>query len=374
MLKHYEKVKDGKALYYLWSELRDFPYGTESEDVQVALVKFLLNCIRRHNNKKANFNSSLSTMVNMMDVLCRKLGTKFTKIVLVHWEEMIKFFHMGQLTSLVSTMKSVHTLEKPLTKEMVEVVMNFFSGKFQHDVDSCQLLIFFTPGESDYTRAVGLIRANAANFTPTALLHVARKQMEHQPETEHIPSGNIFSSEVELFINLALHRIGMEIKTDTYYFSDRGLLQGTPNTNVQWVFEAFLKKPPDVVAKSRQFVDLLDLLLQTFANDLHTILLLFSCVESKEPLLEKCRLKFGERIVELVNKSVFQVLNHINHSSYNRILQELETIRIYFVRYVVDGQNAFREMLGNMKRGFKTKKKLINMMTQFFPTLMKELQ
>lgn len=373
LLKHYEKVKDGKALYYLWSELRDFPYGLESEEVQVALVKFLLNCIKRHNNRKANFGNGQATTLSMLDNLCKKLGTKFTEIVLVSWEEMIKFFRSGQLNSLVDTMKDVHTLEKPLSKDMVDVVMDFFSGKFQHDVDSCQLLIFFNPGDENYTKAVGLIRENAANFTPAALLHVAQKQMDHPSETEQVPLGNIFSTEVELFINCALHRIGMENKSNDFYISDRNLLYGTPNSDVQWVFKAFLEKPADVVAKSRQFFDVLNLMQETFSNDLQTILSLFSSIESKEPLLEKCKLRFGERIVQLVNKSLFEVLNHINHNSYGRILQQLETVQEYYVKYVNDGPNAFKLMLSNMKRVYKTKRKLITMMNSFFPSIMKEL-
>ena len=366
-------MKDGKALFYVWSELRDFPYATESEDVQVALLKFLINCIKRHNNRKANFNSGLSTMQNMLEVLCRKLGTKFTEIILVYWEEMIKFFRTGQLTSLVHTMKAVHTLEKPLSTDMIEVVMNFFSGKFQHDVDSCQLLVFFGTGDATYNRAVGLIRENAANFTPAALLHVAHKQMENQSDSERIPLGNIFSNEVELFVNCALHRIGVENKVDTHYYGDKNLLSGTPNVDVQWVFKALLEKSADVVAKSRQFSELLDLLGETFSNDLQTILSLLSCIEDRQPLLEKCRTRFGPRIVELVNRSLFDVLSHINHSSYGRILQQLETTYGYYTKYVTDGRDEFKRMLSKMTRVYKTKKKLITMMNQYFPTLMKEL-
>ena len=373
LLKHYEKVKDGKALYHLWCDLRDFPYRSESEEVKVALVKFLLNCIKRHNSKKANFTSCQATTLSMLDTLCKELGPKFTELVLVSWEEMIKFFQSGRLSSLVDTMKSVHTLETPLSLEMVKVILDFFSRKFQHDIDSCQLLIFFTPGDENYMNAVGLIRNNAANYTPAALLHVARKQMAHQSETEQIPPGNIFSTEVELFINCALHRIGMENKSDYHYMNGRDLLWGTPNFDIQWVFKVFSEKPAAVVAKSRQFADFLDLMVETFSNDLQTILSLFSSVENQPLLLEKCKSRLGEKIIELVNKSLFEVLSHINHNSYSRILQQLQTVHSYYKKYVINGQIAFKELLSKMKRVYKTKKKLVTMMNSYFPTLMKEL-
>ena len=364
-------MKDGKALYYLWSRVKDFPYNSESEEVKVAMVKFLLNCIKRHNLRKANFGGSLSTTLDMLENLCIKLGPKFTEIVLPSWEEMIKFFRPSYLQSLVGTMQAVH-IDTPLTKDLVEVVMKFFSGKFQHEVDSCQLLVFFYADDKNYNKAVGLIRENAANYTPAALLHVAKKQMNKPPERERIPPGNIFSNEVELFINCALHRIGVENKSDVF-LSSRNVLSGSPNSDVQWVFEVLKEKPAETVAKSRQFADLLDLLLETFSNDLQTILSLFANVENRGPLLEKCKKRFGERIVHLVNKSVFEVLHHINHNSYSRILQQLETVHDHYIKYVIDGRNEFKQMLSNMKRVYKTKKKLINMMNSYFPTLMKEL-
>ena len=350
--------------------MRDFPYRTEPEEVQVALVKFLLNCVKRHNAKQATFLGAHSQFLNMFNNLCKELGPKFTELVLSSWEEMIKYFQTVKLTTLIETMKSVHTLEAPLSGEMIAVIMDFFARKFVHDVDSCSLLVFFSPGDRNYNKAIGLIRKNAANYTPSALLHVARQLMEHQEESGEIPLGNCFSNEVELFINFALHRL--EVGNKAVYMSERNVLFGEPNADIQWVFRVFTDMPVGLVAKSRQFVDFLDLVSKTFSNDVQTILSLFKTVEIRPSLLEKCKSKLGQLVIDLINKSVLGVLDHVNHNSYARILQELDTVHVYYRKYVLEGEKAFKDLLLRIKRVYKTKKKLITMMYSYFSLVLKD--
>ena len=132
LLKHYENVVDGRALQNLWNELRSFPYPDEPEEIQIHLLKFVLNCIKC-DNKSDNHNHchiSRSGAHDMTTTLCNKLEAKFIDIVFVGWDEIVKFFSSWQIDNLVKTMIDFCTPEKPLSAIALSEEFQVFLWKF----------------------------------------------------------------------------------------------------------------------------------------------------------------------------------------------------------------------------------------------------
>ena len=239
----------------------------------------------------------------------------------------------------------------------------YFSGNFKHDVHGCKLLTFFKPGDMNLNKIYNLIKENEINFTPSALLYVAQKCNELQSVSVVIPSGNIFSNEVELLIDRALHRIEKEsvsFNLNTGKYTGHFLPQSEPDPHIQFVFHALQEKPARVVVKCRQFVQILDLVFRAYANNLPTILSICSSMSDNKLLLEKCKIKFGDKIVELINEAVFEKLKHLRPTDYKTFeLELLQKVKNYFNKYVTDGAKEFDLLLRNIKLKHKTKRKLM---------------
>ena len=372
-MKHYEKVQDGKALYQLWYELRKFPFICESDAVHTATVKFLLTCIQSQTKKESRCGISYYDTTDMMKKLCDKLGVVFTELVFSCWADLIKFFPSHKVDELSDEMLRFHPPENFLPANMVKMVFEFFSGKFEHDAQDLQMLKFFKDGDENLNKIFTLVKKNEVNYTPAALLFVAKKWMQNQSHTLKIPHGNLYSSEVEFLITRALQRLTQDQKSnDSISRHGYFLPSNSPNSHIQWVFQTFLDKPANVIAKSDQWLRVMDLIQETFSDDLPTVLSLCSSLENQKPLLKKCKSRFGEKVVQSINKAMLDRLDNIQHKQYDCFVSDLQKVKEYYTKCVTKGLEAFKLLLRNLKQEQKKKKKFVNILQSTFSSLISE--
>ena len=80
-----------------------------------------------------------------------------------------------------------------------------------------------------------------------------------------------------------------------------------------------------------------DFIHKAFSEDLPTILSLFSCLEDRKLLVQKCRTTFGEKVVKMINQSVVYRLDNIHNKQYNNFLEDLKKVKEYFTRCAIKG-------------------------------------
>ena len=377
-------MEDGKALCELWKQLRELwnqlrnkqlPYICESESVHLAVTKFILNCIKMSDSYCVI--TSFYDCTEVLKNLCDELGVKLSELVVCNWAN-FKCFPRHLLDELVDKMISFHMPDSPPSAIMVQAVLDFLSKDVKHDLRDLLVLKFFRHGDKNLIKIFSLIKANQANYTPAALLHVAQKWKQNQYYSVQINSTNLFSHEVENLITYALQGIAKEAKEDhsgASFNRHHGffLPSYNPYSDVQWVFQSFLEKPTTVVVKSKQWLLMLDFIQKAFSEDLPTILSLFSCLEDHKLLVQKCRTKFGENVVKMINQSVVYGLDNIHNRQYNNFLEDLKKAKEYFTKCANKGLQEFRQLLKKIKQERKNKKKLMDGLSSTFPTLMSDL-
>ena len=205
LLKHYEHVEDGKALRELWNQLRNkqLPYICKSESVHLAVTKFVLNCIKTDDSY--GVITSFYDCKEVLKNLCYELGVKLSELVVCNWAN-FKCFPRHLLDELVDKMISFHMSDSPPSAIMVQAVLDFLSKDVKHVLRDLLVLKFFRHGDKNLIKIFSLIKANQANYTPVALLHIAQKWKQNQYYSIQIKPTNLFSHDVETLITYASHR------------------------------------------------------------------------------------------------------------------------------------------------------------------------
>ena len=360
-MEHYQKVKDRKALGYIWNKVKYLSLGVGglSITVEVAVLKFILNFIKVENSTKSGYCSYIYPVRDVMHRLCKSLGMTFTEIVLGSWKDILLFLHSNQIPDLVDIMKTSITPSSPMSEAMVSAIFDYFSGAFPHDAHSHLLLKLFENGTENLPKAFDIISKNSENYTSSALLQIASKHFEMlKSESEKLLSGNVFNDYVEAAITCALKK--KEPKSESHRSSNGEIFPSEKaDPNIQWVFQAFLFQPARAVAKSQQFKDIISLVFEAYKDDIQTILSLFDHIKSQKILLGKCKPLFGHTVVELITKHTHDTLELLRPNKYKMFMTELEKVQSYFGRFVVKGQNAFENLLKEIKRKHMSKKKLL---------------
>ena len=361
LLKQFQKIQEWRALDLLCKHLKIIGYFRETEKVKVELLKVFLKCIRLHNESKCSIPepSTLEMMIHMS----RALGSKFTDIVFTDWNEIVRFFSPHRVDMLVETIRVVHTSEKILlSAKALDAMMKYFSEKCTHDVNGCKILTCVNESEINLDFFFGLIQENQINFTPSALLFIAQMFKKFQSGSAQIPTGSIFSKEVEWLVEMALLSLERNPEASPFSlgrYSGQFLPENKPNPQIQFVFETLKEKPASEVVQSKQFGRLLHLILQAFPNDFQTILSLCSTVADQQPLLDKCKRKFGGKITQLITEGAMQKIRNLKHSCYTAFKMDLSKVKEYFSLYVYSGDKAYKKLLKKIKHEHKTKMKLL---------------
>ena len=365
LLNHYIKVQDARALYCLWDGVRKCPLEVLLDDTTTAvlLLDFLLNCIVFH-NYKSTFGCYIKEFRQMMESICEKLGSEFTRHVLPSWEELAKFYYSHELESLMDKIKA--TLEYPLRDNMFKSFMGYFSGAFEHTVDSCLLLKLFIEDAESLGKIYEVIYLNSDYFSSSALLKVAEMSIEQNIKGLIDQSEKLFSNFAEKVIILALKRTGQEnksVKPAMSSYSGKGnnctIFSKIPDPHIQWVFLTLQNGATETIANYQQLYSLIIQIRETYADDLSTILSLMSSVENQPLLFEKCKLTFGERIIELASNALLQAADSLMPRYYKPFKADLDKVWEFFTKYVVDGYEAFKVLLNDIQRKLKRRKRLV---------------
>ena len=363
-MKHFINIDDGEAMDRFVTELKKFPYVFESEEVNSAMVKFILAYVKYRATTSQYYNTSSLSIADMLDKLCEKLGPVFTQFFLEGYKDITKFISDTRVTSLVNLILTFHGPENPLSEDLVAVLFQYFSGEFQHKVSNLHLLRFFKENDENLSRLFGLIKQNEANYTPDALLYIAGKWKQSQSEKVQIPHGNLFSDDVEFLITCALQRIAKEhgqdsIKVSTYDGSF--LPRDSPNSDIQWVFKTMQENPATAVAKSDQFHRVLALIDEAFSNDIPTILSLCTVLSKNKVLHQKCKSKFGKNVIQLIDEAAFKKLESIQAKQYWSLsfVQDLVKAQEYYKMCASGGLDSFKQLLIKIQKQEKRMRRLI---------------
>ena len=374
LLKHFINIDDGEAMDRFMTELKKFPYICESEEVNSAMVKFILAYVKYRGVTSQYYSTSSYTIADMLDKLCEKLGPVFTKFFLESYKDITKFISGTRVTALVDLILTFHSPENPVSEDLVDIVFHYFSGEFQHQAHNLHLLKFFKENDENLSRLFGLIKQNETNYTPDALLYIAGKWKQSQSDKVQIPHGNLFSDDVEFLITCALQQIAKESGQDSIKVSayDGSFLpRDSPNSDIQWVFKTMQEKPVTAVAKCDQFHRILALIDEAFSNDIPTILSLCTVLSKNKVLHQKCKSKFGKNVIQLIDEAAFKKLENIQAKQYWSFVRDLEKAQEYYKMCAAGGLDSFKQLLIKIQKQEKRKRRLIADMKELFPVLLK---
>ena len=346
-----------------------------SEDTFIALLKFVLNCIVFNNNIEVTFRYFKHDFCDMIEFMCERLESKFTSYALDNWREFERFnSDTLWLAPLMDKMKTFITQETPLTDGMVISITKYFAGAWEHRDDlCCKMLNLFEKDDNRLGKVFDAILNNSHKFSTSAILSIAEKSMEYQSQTLNSKSENIFTDFAENVIKRALTRIERSHKNvppDTSRYIDRGsnfsVFAQKPDPEIQWVFQTFLTGSTKTVATSRQFTDIISQAREAYHDDINTILSFLECFEKQQPLLKTCKSIFGEKIVELVRKALFRAMGSLTTKYYKPFTADLDKVQKYFGKYVCNGNEAFKDLILDIKRQNMPRKQLIKTLKKIY--------
>ena len=371
-MENYHEVNDRKILGYIWSRLKYLRLDGWLITLEVAVLKFILNFIKVENSTNSGQSAYNYDVYHKLIDLAKSLEMSFTEIVLGSWKDIDLYLPSSKVSYLVDLMRKYIPSNWSMSDAMVEAILDFFSDQFSHGVNSCLLLKLFPRGDVNLTKAYSIISENSAFYSSGALLQVAYEHSEmskSEQSIEYLPAGHVFSEYAERAIICALKKKDKHI-SDSAPRRGKGRIfpLENPDSNIQWVFRAFLDKPARAVVKSQQFKDITSLVAEAYNDDIKTILSLFECVKSHKIILDKCKLLLGLSIVGLVTAHTHDALKLIKHVYYKEFLAELERVQEYFCAYVVGGEKAFKNLLKEIKLKYKTKAKLLDNIKRKFTT------
>ena len=301
----------------------------------------------------------------MIEILCYKLQTKVIDLVLPRWKDVALFFRNNDVGNLIDAMLNVMTPDIPLSCNIVDSIFEYLKGNFEHTAGSCRVLEFFKQSDENLKGAFNAVMRNKDSYTPDALLYVAEVYTRNETLSKTTPPGKIFSKQVEEIIKIALKRLSQENKPQSFSPS-RHSGHFLPNVfarrEVEWVFKTFLEKPANMVVKCHQFDEIMSLAVDAFSNDLTTMMAICSNVKSEDLILNKCKILFGEHMIQIVKSRIFERLVVLRPKYYGDFNRQMRYVEEYFTAYTVDGRAAYDQLCVDIKQKHKTKRKLMSIL------------
>ncbi|XP_033737914.1 uncharacterized protein LOC117325634 [Pecten maximus] len=368
ILKHFGQVDDCDYMTAAYSVLRGFQSSLVEREHMVLLVKVVLRGVEHSVAGTWNFYTSATGTWDTLTKLGRQLDMEFPRLILPAWLELCKFYNSSQLKGIIEVMKDSIKKEAMLPAEMTSMLLKYFESKFRHDEECCDLMHFFKITDKGYQQALKKIAANFENYTPKALLNIAKRQHEETP-TSKVTSGNILHKDVFNLIRLALSRVQVLNKD----YSTRINYIDTATLNyLRYFFEKVSEKDSVEAASGKQFQNFMTHLSDSLQGDTEVLVLFLKSLEKTEHMLTKSREKLGTKLVESFQKQFDNELKHCNrnHTSYHRVLGEMTKARQTCIQFVDNGAMLFRTAVTNyVSLKHKGKKKFLKLMDDYFKEL-----
>ena len=359
------------ALRIVWKELGENPSEDHSEDIKADIFKLLLNLIKLHNIKGPTdvFHMSEYESCEMIELWCKKLQFNAVSLVLSRWNDIATFFRCMYrgVDKVIDAMMNALTTEFP-PSSIIDSFYEYLRGNFKHTADSCRVIDLFKQNDEHLEGALAEAMRNKDNYTPGALLYVA--EMYHTKQSMKIPEDLIFSKQVEEAIIIALKGMFLDKNTEDFSNSRSWTLDGRflpygaacIRREVEWVFKGLLAKPAIMVENCYQFEEIMSLAVETFSDDLNTMVAI--CSLSADSILDKCKDLFGEHIIRSVRSRIFEKLAVLRNRPrvYEEFNRQMRCVEEYFSSYTVDGKAAYEQLCMDIKRKHKRKRKLMSVL------------
>ncbi|XP_060072590.1 uncharacterized protein LOC132552440 [Ylistrum balloti] len=367
ILKHLGQVDDCDYLMAAYRVIRDFQSTLVEKEHMVLVVQIVLQCIQHNvDGTWDNFSNYTGSAWNTLTKLGRQLDMEFPKLILPVWLKLCKFYNSSELKGIIEVMKDAIKKEAMLPTEMTNMLHKYFESKFHHDEECCDFMDFFKITDKGYQQALKKIAANFENYTPKALLLIAKRQVEETP-TSKIKAGNIFQKDVFNLIRLAFSRLQVLNKDYPTKFSY--LDAGTLNY-LKYFFEKLAENDSENVASGKQFQNFMTHLSDSMMGDAEVLVTFLRSLEKTEHMLPKAKEKLGTKLIDCFQRQFDHELRHCSHTSYRRVLKDMTKARQTCMQFVDNGAVLFRTGVTNfVSHKHKGKKKFIKVMGESFREL-----
>ncbi|OWF54406.1 Zinc finger SWIM domain-containing protein 8 [Mizuhopecten yessoensis] len=367
ILKHLVQVDDCDYMMAAYSVLRGFQSSLVEKEHMVLLVKVVLQGVEHSvGGTWTNFYTTSPGTWDTLTKLGKQLDMEFPRLILPVWLELCKFYNSSQLKGIIEVMKDSIKKEAMLPAEMTNMLLKYFESKFRHDEECCDLMHFFKITDKGYQQALKKIAANFENYTPKALLLIAKRQHEETP-TSKVTADNVLQKDVFNLIRLALSRLQVLNKDypTRYSYLDTGTLN-----YLKYFFEKLSEKDREEVASGKQFQNFMTHLSDSMKGDAEVLVTFLRSLEKTEHMLPKAKEKLGIKLIESFQRQFDYELRHCNHTSYHRVLGEMTKARQTCIQFVGNGAMLFRTAVTNyVSLKHKGKKKFIKLMDEYFKEL-----
>lgn len=360
-------VDDCEYLVAAYGILKCYQSGFVEKEHKILLVKVVLQGVKHSaNGTWTNFYTSSQTTWDTLTKLGKQLDMEFPRLILPVWLELCKYYNSSQLKGIIEVMKDSIKKRAMLPAEMSSMLLKYFESKFKHDEECCDLMDFFSISDKGYQQALKKIAANAENYTPRALLLIAKRQHEETTGLR-LTLDKVFHKDVFNLIKLAFIRIQALNKDYPTRFSY--LDTGTFNY-LKWFFERISERDSAEAASGKQFQEFMTHLSDSIKDYAEVLVTFLRTLEKCEYMLVKAKEKLGTKLIESFQKQFDYELRHSNHTSYHRVLGEMAKARHTCIQFVDNGAMLFRTVVADhMQLKHKGKKKFIKLMGEYFKEL-----
>ena len=342
-----------------------FIQDDHSDDNQFGILKLLLHLMKLHNNMDAGdtFHLSVYETQERIEFLCKRLHMKAVALILSRWKDVALFFHNHGVHKVIQAMIGEIDTEL-LTESILDPIFEYLRGNFEHTADSCKVMDFLKQSDEYLERAFAEVMRNKDNYTPDALLYAAEQYNQNETLSTKIPHNMIFSKQVEEAIITAFKGMFLDRSTEdissSYSWTRNGRFLhdvGITRRDVEWVFKEILTKPANFVDKCYQFGKIMNQAVETFSDDLNMMVNI--CSQSTDSFRMHCKLLFGEHIIRTIRSRIFGKVSILRPKHFEEFSRELGLVEQYFVEYTVEGKAAYEQLLMDIKRKYKRKRKLM---------------
>ncbi|CAH1775238.1 unnamed protein product [Owenia fusiformis] len=355
VLQNLEGYEDHRLLQMICSNLKLHMSKITHQDHIESCLKVVVHCVKLSRGNGIVFNFLLDQRdKDFILTLAKKVGISCLKLFVSDWRE---FFSNYEIKRLLMHLKETILECKSLPKEVVTLIMHYYESVEQHEEHACDLLSFFKPNDSNYTKAVMKILANANRYPPNALFQLAKMQHDAKKVKSEIMDKNTMD-----IVELALKQLE---KSYNGYEASQTVLN-----HIDWMYKLCTSGAlgqPKEISKSEQFTKMVSTLSETCSKHPEIILRVLQHLEKCPDLLKKCS-SLGNTLIDAYRNSFEHQFQDCGHGSYGSVITEMVKARLHCKQYAKNGGDTKFDdvVVEHVKFVHSGKKKLQRMIDEEF--------
>ena len=336
-----------------------------TQQQKASCVRLIMRCVK-FSNADHNWRRFYSLSNNMMEFLLslsKELESQFITLILQipgAWSDLCKFFGDSKAKLLVADIQEKVDAGSALPKEISSLLLKYFEAKYEHKEECYTLLTLLQPGSTFYHQAVKKVIKNSQFYTAQALLMIAK--LEHERSGGSRDRREIFTVPAFDLIKLAFEKFKSKPEGSLDNYDD-----ASTSVYLSWLFGCFPEKQADSVSKGTQFSHFLQCIHENFANDPEIVVKFLDTIKSHKALLQQGKQKLGDKLISSYKDYFQRVFHNCSHTSYGRVLREMNKARQSCKLYTHNGESMFDSVVvKHIKQNHRGKKKLLRMMDDEF--------